>query len=134
MSGVIGRGRAWGVGLALALAVSGCSDDPAGPGTVDLAIRGPVPLGAAVVELVGAGIEGVEQPAQGWAELVPMPPDGSTPVHRLVVIQERPGELAVRLRVADVESVLLAATVVEASDQADAVLPSLSGVEVRVRR
>ncbi len=122
--------------LALALLVVGaaCSDDPEGPGTVDLVIRAPVPLGAAVVELVGEGIQGMEQPAVGWSELVPVVPQGSTPVHRVVVIQEEPGELTVRLRVTDVQDVRPVTTVVEATDAADEPVTPLSQVEVVIRR
>lgn len=129
--------RRWGfrtVVLALLAWGAACSDDPEGPGTVEMVVRGPVPLGAAVVELVGEGIEGVDQAAVGWSELVPVAPQGSTPVHRLVVIQEEPGDLVVRLRVRDVQAVQPVTTVVEATDQADAPLPSLSGVEVSIRR
>lgn len=122
--------------LALTLLIVGaaCSDDPDGPGTVDLVIRAPVPLGAAVVELVGEGIQGMEQPAQGWSELVPLAPDGTTPVHRVVVIQEEPGQLTVRLRVTDVQDVRPVTTVVEATDAADEPVTPLSQVEVVIRR
>lgn len=120
--------------VAASMAGAACSDDPDGPGMIDLVVRAPVPLGAAVVELVGEGVEGIDQPAVGWSELVPVAPSGSTPVHRLVVIQEEPGELVVRLRVADVQDVRPVTTVIEATDQADAPLPSLSDVEVLIRR
>ncbi len=134
-----GRGRLRLVGalaLALPLAVltSACSDDPSGPGTVDLIVRADVALGAAVVELMGAGVVGVEQPAVGWVELVPMAVSGSTPVHRLVVVQDAPGELHLRVRVADVAGLLPTVTVIEAADQSDALLTSLAAVEATFRR
>jgi hypothetical protein len=124
----------WVVTLLTAASASfGCSDDPSGPGTLDLVIRGPVPLGAAVVQITGMGVIGVDQPAVGWAELVPMAPVGSTPVHRLVLVQEQAGELRVRLRVVDVAALPPVVSVIEAADQADVPLASLSSVEARIR-
>lgn len=116
-----------------ALGSIGCSDDPSGPGTLELLIRGPVPLGAAVVQITGAGVTGVDQPSVGWAELVPMAPAGSTPVHRLVLVQEQAGELRIRVRVLDVAAIPPVVSVIEASDQADLPLASLSSVEARIR-
>jgi hypothetical protein len=118
----------------LLVAAGGCSDDPSGPGTIDLMVRGPVPLGAALVELVGEGLRGVEQPAVGWAELVPVAPAGSTPVHRLILIQDAPGDLRIRLEVVDVAAPYPVATVLDATDQADAPVPSPAGIEVLLRR
>lgn len=120
--------------LLLAAALAGCGDDPSGPGSVDLVVTGPVPLGAAVVELVGEGVRGIEQPAVGWAELVPVAPSGTTPVHRLILIQEEPGDLRIRVEVADVAAPLPTATIVEASDQADAQIANPLSVDAVLRR
>jgi len=118
---------------ALSLVVTGCFDDPSGPGTISLTVRGPIPLGAALVEIVGEGLRGVEQPAMGWAELVPVAPIGSTPVHRLILIQDAPGELRIRLQVVDVAAPYPVATVIEATDQADATVPSPASIAVVIR-
>ncbi len=118
----------------VSLAAAGCSDDPSGPGTINLTVRGAMPLGAAVVELVGEGLRGVEQPAVGWAELVPVAPLGTTPVHRLILIQEEPGELRIRLKVTDVAAPFPVATVIEATDQADEPVASPTSIEALVRR
>lgn len=115
-----------------ALAAAGCSDDPKGPGDLELRVSAPVPLGAAVIELEGEGLQGVEQPATGWVELVPVAPRAGVPVHRLVVIREAPGPLAVRLQVTDVETVRPVAVVLEAADGNNAPLPSLASVEVAI--
>ncbi len=116
------------------IGATACGEDPSGPGSVDLVVRGPVPLGAAVVELVGEGVRGIEQPAVGWAELVPVAPIGSTPVHRLVLIQEQPGDLRVRVEVVDVAAPLPTATVLEASDAADAPIANPASAEVALTR
>jgi hypothetical protein len=126
------RHRLW-LLAALSLALTGCSDDPSGPGTIALTVRGPIALGAALVEIVGEGVRGVEQPAVGWAELVPVAPAGSTPVHRLILIQDEPGELSVRLEVVDVAAPYPVATVIEATDQADAPVPSPASIEAVIR-
>lgn len=128
--------RGWRPAFAVAAVVlaGGCSDDPSGPGWVDLVVSAPVPLGAAVVQISGSGVEEFEQPAQGWFELVPMPPSGTTPVHRVVVIQEQPGELRLRVRVADLDAPLPSASVMEATDASDAPLASLASVEASLRR
>lgn len=127
------RGTPLGLAI-LACAALACSDEPSGPGTVDLTVRGAVPLGAAIVELVGEGIRGVDQEAAGWAELVPIAPVGSTPVHRLILIQDQPGDLRIGLEVLDVAAELPIATVVEATDEADAPVPSPASIEAIVRR
>lgn len=127
--------RAASVALALMLVgIGGCEDDVRGPGTLDLRVSASVPLGAAVVEVVGEGVTGVEQPATGWVELVPVAPQGDTPVHRLVVIQEQVGVLAVRLRVTDVETVRPTVTVIEASDGNDQALASPASVRATIER
>lgn len=115
-----------------ALALAGCSDDPSGPGALELRVSANVALGAAVVELEGEGLRSVEQPASGWVELVPVAPRAGVPVHRLVVIREEPGVLAVRLQVTDVATVRPVATVLDASDGNDQSLPSLSSVRVSI--
>lgn len=128
-----GNRRIFGLLAGAAMLAAGCSDDPSGPGTIDLTVRGPIPLGAALVELVGEGLRGVEQPSLGWAELVPVAPVGSTPVHRLILIQDEPGELRIRLEVLDVAAPFPIATVIEATDQADAPVPSPSSIEALIR-
>lgn len=125
---------AWGALAVASLVAAGCSDDPSGPGTITLTVRGSTPLGAAVVELVGEGLRGVEQPSVGWAELVPLAPVGTTPVHRLILIQDAPGELRVRLEVVDVAAPYPVATVIEATDQDDEPVASPASIEALVRR
>lgn len=120
--------------LAAALLAAGCGDDPEGPGALELRASASVPLGAAVIELEGEGLQGVEQPASGWVELVPVAPRNGVPVHRLVVIREQAGALAVRLQVTDVETVRPVVTVIEAADAADQLLPSPTAVQVSIHR
>lgn len=120
--------------LVAALLAAGCGDDPSGPGALELRASASVPLGSAVIELEGEGLRGVDQPATGWVELVPVAPRNGVPVHRLVVIREEAGVLAVRLQVTDVETVRPVVTVIEAADAADQLLPSPTAVQVSIER
>jgi hypothetical protein len=115
---------------AFVIALAGCSDDPDGPGTLDLVVRGPAPLGAAVVQITGAGVTGADTAAPGWVELVPVAPSGSTPVHRLVIVQETAGELRVRLGVSDVSAPPPQVSVLQASDRFDLPVVNPGSLEV----
>lgn len=123
------RGLGWLVAVLVA-AASACSDDPSGPGTFDVSVTASVPLGAAVVELEGAAVDGVEAPARGWAELRQVGPER----YRLMIIAEVPGELVASIRVPDVAAPLPTASVVQATDQVDSPVPSGAGASARVRR
>jgi hypothetical protein len=116
------------------LLAAGCSDDPSGPGTLDLVVSGPAPLGAAVIQITGAGVTGADGALPGWVELVPVAPAGSTPVHRLVVVQETAGDLRVRLAVVDVSAPPPRAVVVEASDRFDLPVANPGSLEVAFGR
>lgn len=124
------------VGLVLVGAFGvGCSDDPSGPGTLTLTVEGPQPLGAAVIELRGDGIEGAEPLAAGWTHLEQVAGgQGQTAVHRLVLVQQASGGLSATLRVDDVGRAPPSATLLLASDGSDLPLSSLDGIAVRVRR
>lgn len=115
----------------VAFAVAGCSDDPEGPGTLVLRVSG-APLGAVVIELEGEGLRGVEQPATGWAELVPVAPRDGRPVHRLVVIRTVPGEITARLAVTDVATVRPVATVLEAAGGDDRLVSSTASLRISI--
>lgn len=118
------------LGLAATVALAACSDDPQGPGTITLTVDAAAPLGAAVLDLRGGGIEGVEEPAAGWAVLRPLATSG----HRLLVVAEQAGDLVVRIRVADLDAPLPRATLLQASGQDDRAIEVLGGIDVRVRR
>lgn len=113
----------------LALA-SACSDDPSGPGTFDVVVKASVPIGAAVVELTGAPVDGVDEPARGWASLSQVGPDR----YRLMIIAETPGELVASIRVPDVSGPVPTASVVDVTDQVDSRLVIGGPATVQVRR
>ncbi len=117
------------------LAGAACSDDPSGPGTLTLTVEGPLPLGAAVIELRGDGIESAEPLTAGWTHLEQVAGgQGQVAVHRLVLVQQASGTLSATLRVDDVGRDPPAATVLLASDGSDLPVSSLDGIAVRVRR
>lgn len=120
------------LGLSLATALAACSDDPEGPGTITLTVDAEAPLGAAVLDLRGGAIEGVEEPGAGWAVLRDLPGAGSA--HRLLIVAEQSGDLVVRLRVSDLQAALPHATLLQASGQDDRSIPVLTGIDVRLRR
>ena len=126
--------KRWAVLLVSVAFAAACSDDPRGPGTLDLVVRGGAPLGAAVVQITGAGVTGAEGIAPGWVELIPVAPSGSTPVHRLVVVQETAGDLRVRLAVSDVSAPPPRVVVVEASDRFDLPVVNPGSLEVAFGR
>jgi hypothetical protein len=107
--------------------LAACSDEPSGPGEVDVVVEAAVPLGAAVVELIGGPVDGVEQPAAGWTSLARTGPDR----YRLVVIAEEPGTLVAAIRVPDVGGPLPTASVVDATGAQDARVGGAANARVR---
>jgi hypothetical protein len=124
-------GLVW-IGAAL---IAGCEDEvPPGSGFVTLSVRGPVPLGAVVVELSGATVEAAEDPSGGWVALASDgPPTSTGPRYRLVVVLREPGSPQIRLRVPDVSGRLPVATLQQATSGDNAPVPSLGSIEVEIR-
>ena len=132
-------GRRWGparmLAAGLAVFLMGCSDSPSGPGVVDVRIDADVPLGAVVLEVVGAGIVSVEGDPGGWtAAALPDIPAGESATFRVVAVADLPGALDLQLAVEDMGRRLPLVTVVEASDASDLPLQNLESVAVTVRR
>jgi hypothetical protein len=122
------------LGLTLVVgALASCSDDPSGPGTVTLTVRGSVPLGAAVVELRGAGVQGVRPLASGWV-VVDRVAGEAGEVRRLAIVQTQPGTLSVEVDLADLGADFPSLTVLGASDANDLPRPSLGGVRASFQR
>lgn len=118
------------VALLGAFLLVGCGDDgPSGPGTVRAIVEAPTPMGGAIVELRGSGISGI----RGAGTTVfssAVGSDGS--VHRVVVVRESSGSLSFDFDLSDVGT-LPRGTVVEAVDGSDDPLPTLGGIDVRMR-
>lgn len=117
----------------LAAAVTACSDNPSGPGAVTLTVEGSTPLGGAVLDIRGR-VDGAESLHSGWSLLEPLPNQGSTPVYRLLVVQDVAGPLSVSLSVPDVGGDLPAVTVLQASGADDRRLPAVGGLDVSIKR
>ena len=122
------------LGLVLvAGAFASCSDEPSGPGTVTLTVQASVPLGAAVVELRGAGVHAVRSMASGWVVMDRVAGETGE-VRRLAIVQTQPGMLSVEVDLADLGADFPSLTVVGASDANDLPLPSLGGVRASFQK
>jgi hypothetical protein len=119
--------------LVVLVAAAGC-DQERGPGTIQVQIAADVPLGAVVVELTGKGVEGVEPLPGGWVEGSVVQGGGGTPAYRIVAVLQTPGEMDIRVRVADLDAALPRARVVQASGADDLLLDALGVVRAEVRR
>lgn len=124
--------RRFGLAVALLLAVA-CSDDDSGPGAVTVSLDGPVPLGGAVVEITGPGIQGVSLPAQGWVEWSPVS-TGANEAVRVLVLVERPGELAFRVQLRDLAAPPRAVRVLDAVDGSNRPVADPTAIRTRVGR
>jgi hypothetical protein len=116
--------------LALLTFVTACDSGPKGPGFLDATLQGPVPLGAAVVEVTGAGVIGFE--GAGTTHVISRP--SGEGVHRVVLIGEAAGDLRFRVQVDEVRDATPSATVLSAADGANQPLTSLQPFQVRIVR
>jgi hypothetical protein len=114
------------VGLAL---VSAC-DRNDGPGYVAGALEGPIPLGAAVVDVRGTGILGFE-PSGATRVFSAVTPDG---VHRVVLVGEAAGDLQFRIEVEDPRAAPPVGVLVSAADGQDHPVTSVTPFRVRISR
>jgi hypothetical protein len=130
--------RAWsrsarGVALALLLAGGACDSGPKGPGFLQASIEGPVPLGAAIVEVQGEGVLGFEGAGSTHVFEAPGTPSDPT-VHRLVLIGETPGDLRFKVQVQEVRDRPPSATIIQASGADDIPLASVQAFQVNIVR
>ncbi len=122
--------------LALLAAVAGCGGDsgsgPSGPGTVTAQISAPVPLSAAVIEVVGEGITGAR--AVGGDQVVGTSVGGTPSTgYRVVVFPDAPGTVRLSLDVEDVGA-SYTASVVSAADADGELVTGVGGLTVSVSR
>jgi hypothetical protein len=122
------RGR---IVFGLALALGGCDLGPSGPGLLTATVSGPEPLGGAVLEVVGAGIQGFE--GSGGVVVVGSATSAVEPRYRVLVIDRVGGELHFTIRVDDVSRESITAAVVSATSPSNRALTA-SVVSVRVKR
>jgi len=123
--------RAWrGALLAALMLASACDRRPQGPGYLTAALEGPIPLGAAVVDVRGIGIIGFE-PAASTHIYSAVTPDG---VYRVVLVAETPSDLLFRIKVEDPSGVPPTAVVVSAADGGNLPVSSIAPFTVHVSR
>lgn len=128
---ILRRHRSLGaVALLAGLLAAGCDSGPEGPGFLTARIEGPTPLGAAVVEVTGAGVTGFE----GAQSTHVIPRETGVGVHRVVLIGETPGELVFQVGVQDVRAAPPVATVLSAADAQNQPLSSLQAFQVQIAR
>ncbi len=117
-------------GAAALLATLACGDSgPGGPETLTATIEGPAPLGAALVEVTGGGIEGFEGDSSTEAFAAELAPG----VHRVVLIAPAP-DLRFRILVSDAEEGAPTARVVSAVGTDNEVITLAAQYTVRIAR
>ena len=108
----------------------GCDSGPKGPGALDATITGPEPLGAALVEVVGAGVRGFED--QGACQTFGAPLPSAVDTHRALVVCAGGGDLVFGIEVDDVSAEPPVATVLQTANPNNVVVLSTQ-VSVRIR-
>jgi hypothetical protein len=116
--------------LLAAVLMSAACGDREGPGFVAGSLEGPVPLGAAVVDIRGIGILGFE-PTGSTRVFSAVTPEG---VHRVVLVGETPGDLPFRIKVEDPSAAPPVALVVSAADGGNLPVTSVTPFTVRIVR
>jgi hypothetical protein len=123
------KGLRVGAVAGMLILAAGC-DQNDGPGYLTGALEGPMPLGAAVVDVRGVGILGFEA-AASTRVFSAVTPAG---VHRVVLVGGAPGDLSFRIRVDDPRSTPPTALLVSASDGDDLPITAVHAFTVRISR
>jgi hypothetical protein len=126
--------RAWAirsVACAALWTAAACDSGPKGPGFLTGTIEGPVPLGAAIVEVQGEGVLGFE--AAGTTHVFDSPGD-QPGVHRIVLIGETPGDLPFKVQVQEMRDRPPTATIIQASGADDIPLATVQAFQVHIVR
>ena len=114
--------------VVLLCALAGCDSGPEGPGFMEGVVDGPIPLGAAIVEVQGDGVIGFE--GAGSTHVFPGPP--AQGVHRVVLVGETPGSLTFRVQVQELRDGAPSATVLSAAGGDNIPLATVQAFEVRI--
>ena len=118
--------------LLMVLALPACDSGPRGPGTLTTRVTAPQPVGAVVLEVVGAGITGFE--GQGAVRVFGALDSGGSGKHRVVVLSPTGGtEIRFGITFADRSGTMPTITAVSAATPANASV-STAGIRVRVER
>jgi hypothetical protein len=121
------------IGLAAALALGAAACEETGPGTLAASVRAPVPTGAVVIELVGAGVTGFEGEG-GTRVFAAEPLSAADTLRRVIVMSPTGAALQFRVAVEDVSQPPPRAAVVDAVDPANRKITALAGYAVRIAR
>lgn len=115
--------------LMVAVAVWGCDSGPSGPGqlTASLDPTGQ-PLGGAVLEVVGKGIEGF---GESGSTRVFSAPTSQANTYRVVLVSGSPGTLEFKVSVQDVAAKRPTAAVINVVNGENLALPATSDYKVR---
>jgi hypothetical protein len=117
--------------LVLAAALAACDTGPDGPGTVAGTVTGAANLGAVVLEVDWAGIQGFE--GQGSTQVYSSTVVGVADRYRVILVGPTPGDLTFGIRVDDAYLEGPVVTVVEAAG-ADNLPLDVSALRVLLER
>jgi hypothetical protein len=126
----LGRRTAAAALVAMASLYTACDSGPKGPGFLSATVEGPIPLGAAIVEVQGEGVIGFE--GAGGTHLFSAPAQPGS--HRVVLVGETPGALGFRVQVQELRDAAPSATVVSAAGGDNIPLATVQAFQVRIVR
>jgi hypothetical protein len=110
----VSRRRSWTVAAAALAGLAACDTGPSGPGTVVGTVTGPPDLGAAVLDVVWKGVQGLE--GRGSTQVYSAPVAGQGGRHRFILVGPSGGDLSFAIEVDDVYLEGPIVTLVEATD------------------
>jgi hypothetical protein len=118
-----------GMAVSAVVALSACESGPSGPGTLDGSVTGPANLGAVVLEVTGASVQGFtgQGDTQAYGALV----STAENKHRVILVDRSGGEIHFGIRVDDLGADAPTVTVVLAAGT-DNLPKLLSGIDVKV--
>ena len=125
------RRRVVAMALVAVALLSACDTGPDGPGTVSGTVSGAPDVGAVVLDVVWAGVQGFE--GQGGTQVYSAPVPGEADRYRVILVDPSGGELSFGISVDGVYLEGPVVTVVEATDTADEPR-AVSDLKVRLER
>ncbi len=125
----LGRLAAW-TALALVPLVGACDSGPEGPGTLSARVTSPSPLGAVILEVTGAAVEGFQ--GQGDTQAYGATVSATQGLHRVVLV-DRSGDGTIHfgIEVSDLAADPPLITVVKVATPTNLITLS-TGVEVHI--
>jgi hypothetical protein len=116
----------------VAVTAWGCDSGPSGPGQLIASLDPTIqPLGGAVLEVVGKGIEGFGESGSTRVFSAPM---SQANAYRVVLVSDMPGTLEFRVSVQDLAANSPTAAVVNVVNGENMALPATSDYKIRFSR